>query len=102
VRGKEKLIAGQQILYALVTVRNIDSLFRGKEDGFPVTTSLRRGDCVRIIGESEVGTIVLVEHGYAIVDFSSGDKIKTGYLPLRGLEFVPEVFDERNDRDQAG
>jgi hypothetical protein len=66
------------------------------------TASLRPDDSVRIVGEFEVGRIICVAHGYAVVDFSCGDKIKKGYLPLIALESAqPVVFDARKDRHQA-
>jgi hypothetical protein len=44
-----------------------------------------------------------VEQGYAIVDFSSGGKIETGYLSLRGQESAEsEVSDAREDHIKAG
>jgi len=66
-------------------------------------TSLRPDDSVRMIREFEVGGIISLDRGYAFVDFSSGGKIKTGYLPVIALESAqPEVFSERRERHQAG
>lgn len=56
-----------------------------------------------MIREFEVGGIISLDRGYAFVDFSSGGKIKTGYLPVIALESAqPEVFSERRERHQAG
>jgi hypothetical protein len=58
-----------------------------------MTTRLKLGDCVRRVGDVEVGKMIFVNHGYAIVDFSRDGKILTAYLPLDGLEAVP--FNEK-------
>ena len=80
------LIQDQEIAYTKCSITSIDSAFDGDEDCLPMTTRFKLGDCVRRVGDVEVGKIIFVNQGYAAVDFSKDGKILTAYLPLEGLE----------------